>query len=62
MTASMAKLKVESNKKGDILDHEISSLLTEDSMKVSLKDIASKNTEKFISAGFPPKICTLLIE
>merc|ERR1711981_353518 len=36
--------------------------LTSESMKDNLNEISAKNTDKYVSAGFPPKICTLLLE
>lgn len=36
--------------------------LTEESMKARLTKISELNNDKFISSGFPPRICTLIVE
>jgi len=35
---------------------------TEDTMKFGLENISEKYKNQYMSAGFPPKICTLFIE
>ena len=36
--------------------------LNEDSMKGCLKELSGNLTDQYVSSGYPPKVCTLLLK